>query len=217
MRVKCLLADISGQSYAKDNRVLAQSDDGLLELDLGREYVVYAVEMMYGLDWVYVLPQGQDIPLRYPAAAFSVADGSIPGEWIYEIRQEDGQSRSLLSYPAWAGDRSYYERLLDRESSALSVFLLERVRLAKGEEILDVNPAKSDSGLLETLTWGNHDLFVFRNELVLLESDRLISTLKSPKVIKRVAFTHGDPWVEYADGCRNILRVSAVRGLELAE
>lgn len=217
MRVKCILTDISNQAYAKDDRVFAQSDDGLLELDIGREYMVYALEMMYGLDWVYVLPQGQDIPLRYPAAVFSVADGSIPDEWIYEIRQENGLSRSLLSFPSWSGDGSYYERLLDRESSALSVFLLERVRLAKREEILDAPPPKSDSGLLESLTWGNQDLLVFRNELVLLDSDRLVSTLKSPEAIERIVFASGDPWIEYVNGGRSVLRVDTAGGLELTE
>lgn len=217
MRVKCILTDITDQVYARDDRVFAQSDNGLLELDIGREYVVYALEMMYGLDWVYVLPQGQDIPLRYPAAVFSVVDGSIPDEWIYEIRQENGLSRSLISFPSWTGDRSYYERLLDRESSALSAFLLERVRLAKREEIFDAPPSKSDSGLLESLTWGNQDLLVFRNEIVLLDSDGLVSTLKSPEAIERIVFTRGDPWIEYVNGDRSVLRVDTAGGLELAE
>lgn len=217
MRVTCLLNDLSGQSFADDERVWAESDDGQLELSLGREYVVYATEMTYGLDWLYVLPQGQDVPLRFPAAAFSVTDGSVPSGWCYQIRRgEDGQSRSVLSYPAWTDDRAYYERLLDRDASALQAFQLERINLAvdgqRGKQ-----SASNRSEFLQKLDWGNQDLFLFAKQIILLESDELISSLNSIDPIEGIVFLQGDPWIKYADGCRKRLRIDAIRGIELTD
>jgi hypothetical protein len=217
MRVKCLLTDISGQPFADDERVWRQSDDGLLDLSLGREYVVYATETMYGMDWFYVLPQGQDVPLSFPAAVFSIVDGSIPPGWCYQIRQaEDGQSRSLLSYTAWAGDKTYYERLLDRDASALQAFQLERINLAVDEQ-REKQSTSNRSKFLKKLDWGNQDLFLFSDRIILLESDELVSSLNSIDPIESIVFLQGDPWIEYADGCRKRFRIDAMGGIELME
>lgn len=213
MRVKCLLADISGQPFAADDRVWAWSDEGLLDLEPGREYVVYAVEQMYGLDWVYVLPQGQDLPLCFPAAVFAVVDGSVPLGWEYRIRQgEDGSSTSILSYPTWVQSREHYERLLNGDSEALRAFQVERLRLAlysagtslREEEIV----------LLGIWTWGGQDIFLLEHEIVMLDSDKITSRVTTIGTIRNLEFRHGDPWIVYAEGQHQRVLVDE-RGIRL--
>lgn len=100
-------------------------------LTLGREYVVYAVTTFRGHCWYYVF---DDNTLPYPvwklADLFEVRDHTIPGTWVIDYVHSPGgaspEGWPILSFPEWALDRTYYERLVDGDPQAHAVFEARR-------------------------------------------------------------------------------------------
>jgi len=96
----------------------------------------------------------------YPALLFEVVDGRLPSSWVLkaECLSEDSHRRQrlLLTYPEWAHDRAYYERLLDGEEAARRVFLARKAVIDQ-EAVVDLN--ELDKGDI-LLSGGAIDWFV---------------------------------------------------------
>ena len=97
-------------------------------LTVGRDYCVFALTVFLGSAWYYVLDDdGNDWPTWAPSALFDVTDASLPASWTvgyYRFAVDD--QFPLISFPEWAGDRGFYERLLNREPDAVRVFAARR-------------------------------------------------------------------------------------------
>lgn len=98
-------------------------------LTIGRSYWVYGLAVYLGTIWYYVLnDDGNRWPLWEPSGLFEVEDGTIPASWIFgNYRFDRNEQYPILSFPEWAGDFSYYERLLDDEPEALEIFARRRL------------------------------------------------------------------------------------------
>jgi hypothetical protein len=85
---------------------------------------VYAVTSFLGGFWYYLLDDDQlGYPVWYPAPVFDVVDGQVPSNW--ELGHHDvggGRFFAVLSFPEWARDRFFYERLVDGDPAAVSTF-----------------------------------------------------------------------------------------------
>ncbi len=90
----------------------------------GSSYPVYAVTLFLGTVWYYVLDDDRNPwPTWMPAPLFEVEDGSLPPTWsIGYFRFSREEQYPILSFPEWAADHHFYERLVDREDEAIQVF-----------------------------------------------------------------------------------------------
>ncbi|TFC22116.1 hypothetical protein E3O55_19020 [Cryobacterium sp. MDB1-18-2] len=97
-------------------------------LTVGRDYPVFAITVFLGSAWYYILnDDGHDWPTSTPSALFDVTDGSLPASWIVGYNRFTVEEQfPLISFPEWADDRGFYERLLDREPNAVQVFTARR-------------------------------------------------------------------------------------------
>lgn len=93
-------------------------------LTIGRSYPVYAVTVFLGITWFYVLDDDElSWPIWMPALLFDVTDGSLPDTWEFgHFRHADGGETPILSFPEWASDLHYYERLVDGDPDATATF-----------------------------------------------------------------------------------------------
>ncbi len=88
--------------------------------------------MLRGHAWYYVL---DDNELPYPvwelAELFEVKDGSLPSCWVagYVRVGSAVEGYPVFSFPEWAHDRLFYERLVDGDSSACLVFEARRFEM----------------------------------------------------------------------------------------
>lgn len=100
-------------------------------LTVGRTYVVFALTIFLGTAWYYVMDDdGLAWPTWMPSSLFEVTDGAVPSSWVvgyFRFSQED--QRPLLSFPEWATDHGFYERLVDGDPEALNVFQRRREEL----------------------------------------------------------------------------------------
>ena len=111
-----------------DDRI-GHSRDTEFPLTIGREYAVYAVTSWGGEYYYYVFDDNdQEYPVWNLARLFEVSDGSIPASWVFSYLKAADPSEDyfVMSFPAWATDRYFYERLVDGEPEAKAAFAQHR-------------------------------------------------------------------------------------------
>lgn len=105
---------------------------------VGRSYPVYGVTILLGITWYYILDDDElPWPVWAPAPLFDVIDGTLPNSWQFGyFRFSLEQQFPLLSFPEWAADHFFYERLVDGEEDAVRVFACRR------QEVERLHPAR---------------------------------------------------------------------------
>ncbi|MEZ0579131.1 hypothetical protein [Nocardioides sp. MH1] len=93
-------------------------------LTIGDSYAVFAFTIFLGTGWYYVIDDDRlDWPTWMPASLFDVVDGSIPAGWkLGYVRLSADDQRPIVSFPEWADDPAFYERLVDQDPVAVQVF-----------------------------------------------------------------------------------------------
>jgi hypothetical protein len=129
--VRCLTRDGSAlPTYAQDARsgITAETE---FPITPGREYVVFAVTVFLGMAWFYVLDDdGHPWPMWIPAPLTEVTDGAIPPNWrIGYVQFSRDKQHFVLSFPEWASDYAFYERLVDGDETARRVFSVRRAEI----------------------------------------------------------------------------------------
>jgi hypothetical protein len=128
MIVRCIAN--SGSALPQANIDPRRGYDSATEfpLTIGRDYVVFALTTFLGTAWYYLLDDdGHAWPTWSPSALFDVVDGALPDSWIigyFRVSTED--QGPLISFPEWAGDRAFYERLVEGEAAAVETFARRR-------------------------------------------------------------------------------------------
>lgn len=100
--------------------------DGSTEfpVTVGRSYLVFAMTIYLGVAWYYIMDDdGHAWPTWVPAPLFEVVDGSLPASWrvgYFHFGRED--QYPIVSFPEWAEDQQFYERLVDGDATAVRIF-----------------------------------------------------------------------------------------------
>lgn len=97
----------------------------------GRSYLVFGVTQRLGLSWYYIIDDDQfEYPTWRPASLFEILDGSIPDSWEFGFFKFSREYQvPVLSFPEWASDYYFYERLLNDDPEALAVFARRRAEI----------------------------------------------------------------------------------------
>jgi hypothetical protein len=104
-----------------------------LPLTIGKDYVVFGVTGWHGGIWYYVADDYQlDWPIWYPAVLFKVVDGRIPSDWRFAQQGEGANSAVYLTFPEWADDWYFYDRLTDGNRKEVHIYREYRKRLEQG-------------------------------------------------------------------------------------
>lgn len=114
----------TGEALPAESRDSRSGFDGETEfpITIGRKYHVYAITVFLGIAWYYILnDDGHYWPTWTPAPMFEIADGSLPASWKVGYFKF-GRQYPIISFPEWADDHSFYERLVDGDQEALRVF-----------------------------------------------------------------------------------------------
>jgi len=128
MRVRCVAVD--GSALPPTCYDPRQGIDAGTEFPVtfGRTYCIYAITVHLGMVWYYILDDvGDPWPTWMPAPLFDVEDGSLPATWrVGYFRFSRENQYPILSFPEWAADHHFYERLVDGEAEAVRVFVSRR-------------------------------------------------------------------------------------------
>jgi len=97
-------------------------------VSIGGSYAVFAMTVFLGIAWYYILDDdGNPWPTWAPSTLFEVNDGSLPPSWqvgYFRFSRED--QYPILSFPEWARDHQFYERLVAGDNEAVRTFAQRR-------------------------------------------------------------------------------------------
>jgi len=96
------------------------------DLVIDREYKVQAIEQRDGGLWLFIhsVPSSK-FPYPYPSEFFEIASALIPDGWVAQFRTSSlGTVLKRLSFPEWATDDTFYEKLVDEDSRAIEAYKL---------------------------------------------------------------------------------------------
>ena len=102
-------------------------DGPVNDLVIDREYKVQALEQRDGGLWVFVhsVPSSE-FPYPYPSEFFEIIIGMIPNGWMVQFGNDNGGTfLKRLSFPEWATDDTFYEKLVDDDVRAVDVYKRE--------------------------------------------------------------------------------------------
>ncbi len=102
-----------------------------LPLSVDTRYDVFAISSFLGGFWYYVLDEDQHrYPVWYPAPVFDIVSEKVPEGWVLaHHRSKNGGVTSILSFPEWALDPHFYEKLVDDDPEAVAAFAQVRASL----------------------------------------------------------------------------------------
>lgn len=132
MRVRCVANSGADLPDVCIDASLGISREKEFPLTIGSSYAVYAITTFKGSVWYYVF---DDNELAYPvwrlAPLFEVGDPSLPDTWVYGYIRKDPKEVGfpLISFPEWALDHSFYERLVDGDEQAVTTFAMRKVEI----------------------------------------------------------------------------------------
>jgi hypothetical protein len=91
--------------------------DGQLNLEKNKEYCIYGIVFRGNSPWYYLcLDEDDESPTAYPFELFKITDGRFSSYWRLSTKE------SSIVFEEWANDLSFYERLVDGDSSAREQF-----------------------------------------------------------------------------------------------
>jgi hypothetical protein len=108
--------------------------DTIFPLQVGKNYVVYALTLRRGGVWYYLLDEsGVGYPVWFPAPLFEVSDSKLSKYWVFGFHEAGLRAGdAVFAFAEWANDPlNFYDGLSDGRAEIRSVF--QRYR-----ELMDV-------------------------------------------------------------------------------
>lgn len=105
-----------------------QPEDGFgidheFSLILGNYYIVYGITLWRGYIWYYLCDESYSYyPFWNPSPLFEVANKNLSKYWVYNLRVSDKDNHLNITFPEWANDCYYYDRLTDGYFKDIEVF-----------------------------------------------------------------------------------------------
>ncbi len=127
MRVICknnTLSNLNSESTKCRLRRSIRLEGAIADLRIGDSYEVAAVEQRDGGLWIYVHSvTNREYPYPFPIELFGIIDSTCGDDWRVKFEEGDaGQLIKRLTFPEWADDEEFYEKLVEGDKFARAVF-----------------------------------------------------------------------------------------------
>jgi hypothetical protein len=131
MIVRCLTTTAGGLPANAYDSNMGINPDTVFPVTPGQAYPVYAITILLGRAWFYIQnDDGLAWPTWTPASVFEILDGHMPASWILNyFRLAPDDQYPLISFPEWAADHYFYERLVDGEPEAVRIYASRRAEV----------------------------------------------------------------------------------------
>lgn len=137
MDVKCIANNIDQIDNSDARNRLAESihlQEGDSSLTIGKTYAVAAlVKWNNGGLYVYLHSiEESNHPYPYPIEFFAVTNSIFPANWIVGTDPDQtGDFEIRISFPEWANDEGFFERLLDGDEGAREIYEEQKKNLRR--------------------------------------------------------------------------------------
>jgi hypothetical protein len=130
VRVKCIYRN--GDAHPQELGVLGYAEGTRIDVQYGREYVVFGIMLWQGLIHYLVLNDQTRRPDWEPACLFEVVNGRLPGTWFYRYawQHPNVPIKAVLGYQELVeSGGQHYVDLIEREPQALRIFEERRAEM----------------------------------------------------------------------------------------
>lgn len=122
MRVLC--AANNGRDLSAKHFASGYTSSSEFDLEVGREYVVYAITLWKGLLSYLVVGEGL-FPHWYPSELFNITRNEVPPGWYFaRLSEEEGfEVNAIWGYEELVNTEEHFDDLSNLEKSAIDVFV----------------------------------------------------------------------------------------------
>ena len=126
MKVQCIVNNLNcienNDAVEKLSNYIGNAE-GEVGLDMGSVHTVYGVEFWDNHPLYYLCVDNDEYPIPFSSVFFKVVDERLSQYWVLRTSMGfDGDFHTALLNKEWANNTLFYERLLDGDSSAVSIF-----------------------------------------------------------------------------------------------
>ncbi|CAI8777906.1 hypothetical protein CVG87_27105 [Pseudomonas sp. WCS365] len=128
MKVRCIVNNLNSDKLSPETLTRLKRyislPDGELDLEIGKEYVVYGIEFWDNCPWLYLCPDDYDeYPIPVAADFFETIDKRLSTHWQLNSKEaSNSENQTQLVFSEWASDESFYENLISGEKYAEVIF-----------------------------------------------------------------------------------------------
>ncbi|CAI8766452.1 SMI1/KNR4 family protein [Pseudomonas sp. IT-P2] len=137
MKVVCILNNLNQAPNPETVSRLKKHislPDGELDLQIGKEYIVYGIEFRDNQPWYYLCSETHDeYPIPVAADFFEIVDSRLSRHWKLCFLALKSKPESKLVFAEWASDIHFYENLINGDKQATAIFSKYR-KLMEAEE-----------------------------------------------------------------------------------
>ena len=128
MKVKCIINNLNSdklslKTLTRLKRYISRLD-GELNLEIGKEYVVYGIEFWDNCPWLYLcLDDYDEYPIPVAADFFEITDKRLSTHWQLNSKEaSNSENQTQLVFSEWASDELFYENLISGDKHAEVIF-----------------------------------------------------------------------------------------------
>ncbi|ROM73669.1 hypothetical protein BK655_27965 [Pseudomonas brassicacearum] len=128
MKVRCIVNNLNSDKLSPETLTRLKRyislPDGELDLEIGKEYVVYGIEFWDNCPWLYLCPDDYDeYPIPVAADFFETIDKRLSTHWQLNSKEaSNSENQTQLVFSEWVSDESFYENLISGEKYAEVIF-----------------------------------------------------------------------------------------------
>ena len=127
MKVLCKSNNLNGinaqETVARLKRYIFMPD-GEIDLQIGKQYVVYGIGFRDNCPWFYICTEDyDDYPKPFSLFFFDIIDKRLSKHWQFCFDHEGCDNlQTTIAFPEWAGDTKFYMDLVEGEDQAVATF-----------------------------------------------------------------------------------------------
>lgn len=127
MKVKCITNRIDERftldTAARLKRYISVGESEL-DIEIGREYIVYGIELWDNYPWVYIFSESYDeYPKPFALDFFEITERKISSHWVLKSQHTyKDKIKTQLVFCEWADDDSFYEKLVNEDEKCIEAF-----------------------------------------------------------------------------------------------
>lgn len=128
MKVKCIINNLNSDKLSPETLIRLKRyislPDGELNLEIGKEHVVYGIEFWDNCPWLYLCPDDYDeYPIPVAADFFEIIDKRLSTHWQLNFKEASNRkNQAQLVFSEWATDNLFYENLISGDDHAEAIF-----------------------------------------------------------------------------------------------
>ena len=130
MRVLC--RSNSGRNLSAKHSEVGYTSSSQFDLEVTREYIVYAMSLSRGLLSYLIVGQG-GWPHWYPSELFTLTRTDLPPDWHFAYFKEDEGFvvNAIWGYEELINNDDHFDSLSNMETRAMAVFLERKEQIDK--------------------------------------------------------------------------------------